>query len=86
MDRNARVRSAVAVLPDKPPYQRTSIIAAIKLSFSQWAMVFGDAKMAIALFDRLTHPRLIPQTGNVSFRLKASSAAAARKRRRQTQP
>ncbi|MDP2061679.1 MAG: ATP-binding protein [Phaeovulum sp.] len=49
-------------------------------------MVFGDAKMAIALFDRLTHPRLIPQTGNVSFRLKASSAAAARKRRRQTQP
>ncbi len=53
-------------------------------SFSEWATVFGDPKMTTALLDRLTHRCHILETGNDSFRFKASSAAAARKTKEDT--
>lgn len=62
-------------------YERTSAIITTSHSFSEGAPAFSGTKMTTALLDRLTYRGRILETGNGSYRFKASCETAKQKRK-----
>jgi DNA replication protein DnaC len=57
-------------------YEHTSVLITTNLTFAEWSNAFGDAKMTMALLDRLTHQCHIVATGNDSYRFRPNSKEA----------
>ena len=57
-------------------YERLSLIVTTNLPFENWVEVLGSERLTGATLDRLTHRCHILETGNHSYRFKASSVAA----------
>ena len=68
-------RDALLFLLLSKLYKITSVMITTKLNFSEWANVFGDAKMTTALLGRLTYRCHIVETGNESWRFKQPQAS-----------
>lgn len=64
-------------------YERTSVVSTTNLSFSEWARIFGEAKMTTGRLERLSHHCHILETGNDSFRFKVSIDTATAKNRKE---
>ena len=63
-------------------YERASVVITAYMSLSEWAGIFGHAKMTTAHLDRLTHQCHIVETGNDSFQIKASVEVTKRNERK----
>ncbi len=63
-----------------------SVVITTKLTFSESATVFCDAKMTSGSLDQLARGCHILESFDFSFRFKASSAVAARKKKETNTP
>ena len=62
-------------------HECTSVVITTNLSFGKWASVFGDSEMTTALLERLSRRCYILETGDDSYRFKASAETEKRKRK-----
>ncbi len=59
--------------------ERSSIATASNLPFSEWGKVITDARLVVAIIDRLTFHAHIIETGSENYRLKFTRARRAKK-------